>query len=41
MKALWSCLSGDCDTIPSLDTELEIKYRTHTVSDSGAQEGLS
>jgi arylsulfatase A-like enzyme len=40
-KALWSCLSGDCDTITSLKHGLEIKYRTHTVSDSGAQEALS
>jgi arylsulfatase len=41
LKALWACVSGDCDTVPSLKHGLEIKYRTHTVPDSGAQEALS
>jgi len=41
LKALWACLSSECDTVPSLKHGLEIKYRTHTVSDSGAQEALS
>lgn len=41
LKALWACLSGDCDTVPSLKHGLEIKYRTHTVADSGAQEALT
>lgn len=39
-KALWACLRDDCDTLPSLRHGLEIKYRTHTVEDSGACEAL-
>ena len=41
LKALWACVSGECDTVPSLKHGLDIKYRTHTVPDSGAQEALS
>lgn len=41
LKALWACIAGDCDTIPSLKHGAEIKYRTHTAPDDGAQEALS
>jgi arylsulfatase A-like enzyme len=40
LRALWECVSGDCDTIPSLKHGLEIKYRTHTAPDDGAREAL-
>lgn len=40
-KALWACLTGDCDTLPSLRHGLELKYRTHIVEDSGAREALA
>ncbi|WP_276257426.1 sulfatase-like hydrolase/transferase [Haloglomus litoreum] len=39
-KALWACLTSDCDTLASLRHGAEIKYRTHTVEDSGAREAL-
>lgn len=40
-KALWECVRSDCDTLASLRHGAEIKYRTHTVEDSGAKEALS
>jgi arylsulfatase A-like enzyme len=41
LKALWACIASDCDTIPSLKHGAEIKYRTHSAPDDGAQEALS
>lgn len=41
LKALWACVAGDCDTVPSLKHGAEIKYRTHAAPDDGAQEALS
>jgi arylsulfatase A-like enzyme len=41
LKALWACVTGDCDTIPSLKHGAEIKYRTHSAPDDGAREALS
>ena len=39
-RALWACLTSDCDTVASLRHGAEIKYRTHTAEDSGATEAL-
>jgi arylsulfatase A-like enzyme len=40
-RALWACLTSGCDTLASLRHGAEIKYRTHTVEDSGAREAHS